>query len=77
MEILKFKMSKHSVDTQRQLAPILNKEKGVMHWNLNTNYHILTVSGENINPEKIEKLIESLGLQVDLMHVFGVSGVGL
>ncbi|QMU26616.1 copper chaperone (plasmid) [Adhaeribacter radiodurans] len=79
MKILKFKTN---ISTQEQIAlitPILDQVEGISKWDIDpdSNDNILSVSGENLNPQKVENVIQKAGFKVEVLRILGIAGESL
>jgi copper chaperone len=79
MEILKYKIGDSSTETEQKIASLLNHESIVHKWHLETNNGetILTLSGNQVDPQQIINLLKQHGIQADFLQVFGAGGSGL
>ena len=79
MKILKFKTNIDSQEAVNKIAPGLDQEETVSKWQVDTNTdeNILSVSGENLNPQKVENAVQEAGFNIELLRVLGVDGEDL
>ncbi|MDJ1506152.1 copper chaperone [Xanthocytophaga agilis] len=77
MEIFKFKTDIYSIESQAGITPLLNEDAKIAHWHINSDDQTLTVSGNELDPEHVKKLVAQAGFQAKLIEVFGVSGSSL
>ena len=63
MTTLKFKTNINCSSCISKATPYLNEEKSIEKWEVNTMSadKILTVSGENIEKEKVKRVVEKAG----------------
>jgi copper chaperone len=76
MKILKFKTDVVNQDMLAKIAPALDQEKMISKWNLEpeSEDHILSVSGEEITPAVVAKVLQEKGFQAILIRVQGIGG---
>ncbi|MGV3641350.1 MAG: copper chaperone [Adhaeribacter sp.] len=76
MEILKFKTGINGESDIAKIKPFLDKNDAISKWGLDTNSEekILSMSGENINPQQIENQLRGLGFTCEIIRVVGISG---
>jgi copper chaperone len=76
MEILKFKTDIKAEADVAKIKPLLDKEGTISNWSLDTDSeeNILSLSGENINPQHIENLLKGVGFTSEIIRVVGISG---
>lgn len=79
MKILKFKTNVDSSDSIAHVAQFLNQDKTISKWDIDPNSedNVLSVSGENPNPQKIEDALQSAGFKAEMLRVLGSSGEGM
>jgi len=67
MKTLTFKTNIHCDSCVQNVTPFLNRSAGEENWNVDINNpeKILSVSGENIDPEKIKSSLEEAGYKAD------------
>jgi copper chaperone len=66
MSTLKFKTNINCSSCIAKATPFLNQEKSIEKWEVDTNNadRVLTVSGENLDKEKIKKVVENAGFTI-------------
>ena len=76
MEILKFKTDIKAEADVAKIKPLLDKDSAISNWHLDTNSeeNILSISGENVNPQHIENLLKEVGFTSKIIRVVGISG---
>ncbi|MGV3539751.1 MAG: heavy-metal-associated domain-containing protein [Rufibacter sp.] len=79
MELLKFKTNIDSQVAFAKVETLLDQQKAISQWDidLESEDHILSVSGENLDPQKIENAVQQAGYQVEPLRVLGIYGKGL
>ncbi|WP_026463729.1 heavy-metal-associated domain-containing protein [Adhaeribacter aquaticus] len=79
MEILKFKTNIEDQESVAKVGSFLDHQEGINKWDVDTNSEdkILSISGSNINPQKIENTIQQAGYQAEMIRVTGISGEDL
>ena len=79
MEILKFKTNIKCGGCVATVTPFLDKEESIQNWQVDTASadKILTVSGKDVNPQKVKNLVEKAGFKAEMMQVTGTSGSDL
>ncbi|RNI32032.1 copper chaperone [Rufibacter immobilis] len=79
MELLKFKTNVQSSEQIEQVTPFLEKLPGIENWKIDvgTEENILSISGTNLNPQKIENAVKKAGYTAELLRVLGIGGQGL
>lgn len=63
MTTLKFKTNINCGSCIAKATPHLNEEKSIENWEVNTNTpdKVLTVTGENLDKEKVKQAVEKAG----------------
>ncbi|WP_026461437.1 hypothetical protein [Adhaeribacter aquaticus] len=76
MEILKFKTDIKAEADVAKIKPLLDKDGAISNWSLDTDSeeNILSISGENVNPQQIENLLKEVGFTSEIIRVVGISG---
>lgn len=66
MTTLKFKTNINCSSCVAKATPHLNEEKSIEQWEVNTQTadKVLTVSGENLDKEKVKEVIQKAGFIV-------------
>lgn len=66
MKTLKFKTNINCSSCVAKATPHINEEKSIDKWEVNTETadKVLTVSGENLNKEKVKLVVEKAGFIV-------------
>lgn len=79
MEILKFKTNIKCGGCVATVTPFLNKEGSIQNWQVDTASadKILTISGNNVNPQKVKNVLEKAGFKAEVIHVTGTGGSDL
>lgn len=76
MEILKFKTNVDSDKGVEKLGTYLNKEESISRWQLDTNSpeHLLSVSGHEVDPQRVKNLVDKAGYKAEVLRVIGGGG---
>ncbi|MBO0360496.1 copper chaperone [Hymenobacter sp. BT186] len=76
MELLKFKTTVTTVEEVARVAPFLNQLPAVEKWDIapETEHHVLSISGHNLDPQQIENGLREAGFRAELLRVLGVGG---
>ncbi|QMU30871.1 heavy-metal-associated domain-containing protein [Adhaeribacter radiodurans] len=76
MEILKFKTNVTSQDEVNKVTPLLDKLDGISKWQISTDSeeNILSISGDNVNPQQVENALTEAGFTGEFLRVLGISG---
>lgn len=76
MKVLKFKTNIENDEMAARLANVLDKEEKVSKWNIDTEnqYHILSVSGEELTPDDVSKAVSKAGFEAEVIRVTAVGG---
>lgn len=79
MKIFKFKTNLHNQENVTKVAAFLDKEDNISNWQVDTDSeeNILSLSGENIDPQKIENALAEAGFKAQVLRVIGTGGEGL
>ncbi|WP_205502958.1 copper chaperone [Rufibacter psychrotolerans] len=79
MKILKFKTNIQDQDGIAAVARLLDQQEEISNWQVDPDAddHILSVSGQNPNPQKIEDAVKAAGFEIEMVRVVGTSGEGL
>ena len=79
MEILKFKTNIKCGGCIATVTPFLNKEESIQNWQVDTSSadKVLTVSGHDVDPQKVKTLVEKAGFKAEVVQVLGTSGSDL
>jgi len=79
MKILKFKTNIETQDDIAQVAPILDQAEEISKWDIDpdTDENILSVSGENLNPQTVENAVQKAGFKAEVLRIIGLGGEGL
>ena len=79
MKILKFKTNLQNQDNVSKVAAYLDKEENISNWQVNTESEdkVLSVSGENLNPQIIKNALEEAGFKAEVLRIVGTGGEGL
>ncbi|MDQ3291536.1 MAG: copper chaperone [Bacteroidota bacterium] len=76
MEILKFKTNIASQEDLNKVAPLLDKMEAISKWQIDTETkeNILSISGDNVNPQQVENALAEVGFKAEVLRVLGISG---
>ncbi|MDQ4138945.1 MAG: copper chaperone [Bacteroidota bacterium] len=76
MEILKFKTNVASEEEVNKVAPLLDKLEAISKWRIDTETeeNILSISGDNVNPQQVENALAEAGFKAEVLRVLGISG---
>lgn len=76
MEILKFKTNIKCGGCVATVTPFLDQDEQITNWQVDTNSpdKILSLSGENVDPQHVINLIEQAGFKAELLRVVGIAG---
>ena len=76
MEILKFKTNLKCGGCVETVTPFLNGEESIGNWQVDTDSpdKVLTVSGREVDPQRVKNLVQQAGFKADLLQVAGASG---
>lgn len=76
MKILKFKTNINCGDCVKKVTPYLDQEESISKWNVDTETpdKILSVSGEELQPNTVKKRVEEAGFKAEVIRVQGVGG---
>lgn len=76
MKVLKFRTSIDSQEALSQVAPYLGEEPSINKWSIDTSSeeNILSVSGQDINPQTVESAVEKAGFKAEVIRVIGIDG---
>jgi len=79
MKILKFKTNLKNQDNVSKVAPYLDNAENISNWQVDTESEdkILSVSGEKIDPQKIENALQEAGFKAEILRIVGIGGEGL
>jgi hypothetical protein len=79
MEILKFKTSPLSQQDEQKIASLFQQEKIVHKWNIgrDANDTLITISGNQVDPQLVINLLKEAGFDAEFRQVFGAGGGGL
>lgn len=79
MKTLKFKTNIKCGGCLATVTPHLNNESSIQQWHVDTNNSdkVLTVSGEDVNPQQIENAVKNAGFKAELMQVYATNGSSL
>ena len=79
MKILKFKTNVKNEAEIAKVASFLDKEQSIKDWKIDTGTeeNILSVSGEDLNPQRVENAVQQAGFDIEVLRVLGTSGEGL
>ncbi|TDN36936.1 copper chaperone [Hymenobacter sp. UV11] len=76
MELLKFKTTVTTAEAVAKVAPALNRLPAVVKWDIasETEPHVLSISGHELDPQQIENVFREAGFQAKLLRVLGIGG---
>lgn len=76
MKILKFKTNIDNDESIDNIASSLDKSDFISKWNVDTDHedNILSVSGEEITPSEVIKILEEKGFKAETIHVQAIGG---
>jgi copper chaperone len=76
MEIIKFKTNVATQEQILRISPFLDKLKAVKRWQIDTEAqeHILSVSGEDLDPQQIKNALAEAGFEAEILRVIGIGG---
>ncbi|MFD2247736.1 copper chaperone [Pontibacter ruber] len=79
MEIIKFKTNVENEEALSRIAPFLDKEESISRWHIDTesNDKLLSVSGTDLDPQRIENVVQQAGFKAEIIRVIGIGGDGL
>ncbi|TXK45860.1 copper chaperone [Pontibacter qinzhouensis] len=79
MEIIKFKTNIDNEESLSRVAPYLDKEESISRWKLDTGSieNILSVSGTDLDPQRIENVVKQAGFKAEIIRVIGIGGKDL
>ncbi len=79
MEILKFKTNIKTQEQVFMVAGALDSESSISKWNVDTDTdeNILSISGDGLNPQKIENALQQAGSEAEILRVVGLGGEDL
>ena len=69
MHTLKFKSNINCTGCLSKVRPVLDEEKGIHQWNVDLDHEdrILTVEVKDLNPIAVEKTVEKVGFNLELL----------
>lgn len=79
MEILKFKTNIKCGGCIATVTPFLDKEESIQNWQVDTSSadKVLTISGHDVNPQKVKNVVEKAGFKAEVIQVAGIGGKDL
>ncbi|MER2999196.1 copper chaperone [Pontibacter populi] len=79
MEIIKFKTNVENEEALSRIAPFLDNEESISRWHIDTESQdkLLSVSGNDLDPQQIENVVKQAGFMAELLRVIGIDGDGL
>lgn len=79
MKILKFKTNIATPEQIAQVTLMLDEIAAISKWDIDpaTEDNILSVSGENLNPQAVENAIQEAGFKAEVLRILGITGEGL
>ncbi len=68
MEIIQYKTNIHCNNCIRAVSGFLNEVEGIESWEVDVEHSdkILTIKGENINPEEVLEAVEDAGFDIEI-----------
>jgi copper chaperone len=79
MKTIQFKTNIKCEGCVATVTPFLNAEENIEAWKVNTENpdKILSVSGTNLDPQRVENVLQKAGFKAEVLQVFGTEGEGL
>lgn len=79
MEVIKFKTNVENEEAISRVAPYPDKEESISRWKLETGSteNILSVSGTDLDPHRIENVVQQAGYKAEIIRVVGIGGKDL
>lgn len=79
MEVIKFKTNVDNEQALARVAPYLDREESISRWKLNigSTEKILSISGKDLDPQRIENVVKQAGFKAEIMRVIGIGGSDL
>lgn len=76
MKVLKFKTNIDCDECVKEVSQVLDSENSISRWNIDTERpdHLLSVSGQEVDPQAIKDLIEKAGYKAELERAIGIGG---
>lgn len=76
MKILKFKTNINCGGCVKSVTPYLDGEESISKWQVDTDNpdKVLSVSGEELEPHVVKKLVEKAGFKAEVLRVQGIGG---
>ena len=76
MELLKFKTNIKCGGCISTVTPFLDSEKSIQEWQVDTGSadKILTISGHEVDPQKVKNIVQQAGFKADLVQVTAING---
>lgn len=76
MKILKFKSNINCGDCVKEVSQYLDNEESISKWQVDTDTpeKLLSVSGEDVDPQRIENLVKKAGFKAEMVRVIGAGG---
>lgn len=76
MEILKFKTNVSDREGLAQVAPFIDKLDTIKDWKIDTETedNILSISGENVDPQRVKNAVQAAGFEIEFLRIVGISG---
>jgi copper chaperone len=73
MKVMKFKTN---VDREDAISSLFDNEETISKWKLDFERpdHLLSVSGNEIDPQIIKDLVKKAGYEAELIRVIGIGG---
>lgn len=79
MEVIKFKTNVDNEQALARVAPYLDREESISRWKLDigSTENILSISGKDLDPQRIENVVKQAGFKAEIMRVIGIGGSDL
>jgi copper chaperone CopZ len=79
MEIVKFRTNIKCGGCVATVTPFLDQESNIEDWKVDTGSpdKVLTVSGRDLDPQRIKNLLKEAGFKADILQVAGIGGEDL
>lgn len=76
MELMKFKTNLVNREEVPRIASYLEKEENISKWKVDTDSEekILSVSGINLDPQRIENIVRNAGFKAEIVRILGING---
>jgi hypothetical protein len=76
MKIFRFRTSLTDRHQVEEISPLLKSEKSISKWNVDLEGEkaVLSVSGEDLDPAVVKKLLSQRGFSAEIFHVIAIGG---